>query len=71
MLLFVPPILIGLLACGWVLTRRRWPWWVRVPGCIVIYPIAAYLGLIALLGFGIGLAWVVVGTQWVISRLGF
>jgi len=68
-LLFVPPILFGLLACGWVLTRSQWSWWVRVPGCIVIYPVAALVGMVALLGLGIGMAWVVIGIQWVIDRL--
>ena len=71
MLLFVPPIVIGLLACAWVLTRSRWSWWVRIPGCVVMYPVAALVGMIVLLSLGIGIGYAVLGTQWLVDRWPF
>jgi len=67
MLLLVPSMVLGLLACVWVLTRSRWSWWVRIPGCVVVYPVAAYVGTVVFLGLGIVIAWVVVGIKWVIA----
>ncbi len=55
-LLVVPGMVIGLVACAWVLSRTQWSWWVRLPGCIVVYRLASLARTVAFLGLGIGFA---------------
>jgi hypothetical protein len=71
MLLLVLMMLCGLAGSAWVLSRTRLSWWVRVPGCIVAYPIAAFIGIVTILGVGIGTGYAILGAQWIVANWPF
>ena len=64
--ILVPAWIAAGVAIVWILTRRSWPWWVRIPGCVVLAPVAAFVGWIVfavvLIGVMMVVAWFRDGT---------
>jgi hypothetical protein len=42
--LLVPAWIVAVVAAVWILSRRSWPWRLRIPGCVILVPIAAWVG---------------------------
>lgn len=63
-LIVVPGMLIGLAFALWVLFRRGWPIWIRIPGCFVAYVVAMLLGTFVLICVIVGLASLPVWLDW-------
>jgi hypothetical protein len=42
--LLVPAWIAAIVAAIWILSRRSWPLWLRIPGCVVLVPLVAWAG---------------------------
>ena len=52
--IFLPMWIAMAAAAVIILFRVGWPVWVRIPGCLVIAPVAGYLGMVVVYSVMIG-----------------